>query len=54
MGLSAMPTSGNNRGNVNGNNGNGNTNLTMKREPLGNLFTADEGVGGPDSKRMRR
>jgi len=43
MGLSAMPT-------------NGNTNAAMKREPLGNLFTGGEevGGGGPDPKRMRR
>ena len=58
MGLSAMPTNGNGRGNGhnNSNNGNGNTNATVKREPLGNLFTVGEvvGGGGPDPKRMRR
>lgn len=45
MGLSAMPT-----------NGSGNTNATVKREPLGNLFVASEDgrSGGPDPKRVKR
>jgi hypothetical protein len=51
MGLSTMSTNGNGNGNGNNNNGNG----TMKREPLGNLFTAENvGGGGPDPKRVRR
>lgn len=68
MGLSAMPTNGNSNGNgnggnefngngnsnYNGNNGNGNMSTTVKREPLGTLFTGREDVGGPDPKRMRR
>ena len=65
MGLSAMPTNGNGNGgnglNGNGNthdggNGNGHTNASVKREPLGTLFTGgeDTGNGGPDPKRMRR
>jgi hypothetical protein len=47
MGLSAMPTNGNNGGN-------GNANATAKREPLGNIFVAGDEGGGPDPKRMRR